>query len=268
MLQFFQGKPKSEKYGTDPENQSPDLRTSGTGLPTSGPGLGRRLFLKASALAGFLLCTPSSAWTFFSKQFQTRTVEKENFRFDPATGNVVWTDKKKSEPYYLIIDGLVEKPSRFSYAELKSLPQTVQASDFHCVEGWSVENVRWNGIRFQEISRRVNLKPEAKFAVFHSLGETGDKPGGLDHYIESFPVADLLDPKKECLLALSLDGKPLSHDRGAPLRVVSPFDLGYKGSKYVARIEFAKEARPGWWTLANPIYPVNAPVPSSRLRKK
>jgi DMSO/TMAO reductase YedYZ molybdopterin-dependent catalytic subunit len=225
------------------------------------------LFLKLCSFGGLLLLIPSSARAFFLKQFQTRTVEKEDFRFDPAKGLVVW-EKKGPEAYYLTVDGLVDKSSSFSYDSLKSFPQVVQTSDFHCVEGWSVENVRWGGIRFEEITKRVKPKPEARFAVFHSLGKTSDRPGGLDHYVESIPVAQLLDPGKACLLALSLDGKPISRDRGAPLRVVSPYDLGYKGSKYVTRIEFAKEARPGWWTLANPVYPVSAPVPTNRLRKK
>ena len=74
--------------------------------------------------------------------------------------------------------------------------------------------------------------------------------------------------KKECLLALSLDGKPLSHDHGAPLRVVSPYDLAYKSSKFVTRIHFSKSREPGWWTLANPVYPSEAPVPKSRLRQQ
>jgi DMSO/TMAO reductase YedYZ molybdopterin-dependent catalytic subunit len=65
-----------------------------------------------------------------------------------------------------------------------------------------------------------------------------------------------------------MNGKPLTHEHGAPLRLISPYDLGYKSIKYVTGIDFVKTAQPGWWTLANPIYPANAPVPASRLRKK
>jgi DMSO/TMAO reductase YedYZ molybdopterin-dependent catalytic subunit len=104
--------------------------------------------------------------------------------------------------------------------------------------------------------------------VFHALGNTSDRPEGMDHYVESFPLKDLVDPTRNYLLALDLDNKPLSDDHGAPLRIVAPYDIGYKSIKYVTRIEFTKESSPGWWTLANPIYPVNAPVPASRLRTK
>jgi len=70
------------------------------------------------------------------------------------------------------------------------------------------------------------------------------------------------------LLALDLDKNPLPLDRGAPMRLVCPYFLAYKSIKFVRMIEFSDRQQPGWWTLANPIYPVDAPVPKSRLRKK
>jgi len=201
------------------------------------------------------------------EKLQTRTVEKKTFRFDPQTGDVVY-DGGRREPYGLVVDGLVKEAVRFSYRQLLELPQTSQVSDFHCVEGWSVLDVGWKGIRFDEILRRVKPAREARFALFHALGETDYVAQGLNHYIESLPISDLVDPRKQILLALEIDGQPLSQQRGAPLRLVSPFDLAYKSTKYVTRIELTDRAVKGWWTLANPIYPVEAPVPPDRIRKK
>jgi len=229
--------------------------------------LPRRAFLKVAGWVGLVTSLPSLAWSYFVEKLQVRTVENDTFRFNPETGLVHSTEKKTEERYYLVIDGLVEKPLRLTYAELKSLPQIQQSSDFHCVEGWSVKDVRWGGFRFKEVMNKIKAKPEAKYVVFHSLGKTGSPASGVDHYIESFSVEELLEPKKECLLALSLDGKPLPHDHGAPLRVVSPYDLAYKSSKFVTRIEFTTKREPGWWTAANPAYPSEAPVPKDRLRK-
>jgi DMSO/TMAO reductase YedYZ molybdopterin-dependent catalytic subunit len=167
-----------------------------------------------------------------------------------------------------LIGGLVKNKVQLTYQELMKLHQVTQTSDFHCVEGWSVKDIQWGGIRFSEIVKIAKPQPEAKYVIFHSLGETDDPPKGQYNYVESFPLHHLLDPKKECLLAHSMNGKPLPHDHGAPLRVIAPHDMGYKNIKFVYRIDFAKEERPGWWTLANPVYPINAPVPASRLRKK
>ena len=227
----------------------------------------RRLFIKASAFFWLVLTIPKTAWSFFVRSFQTRTVEKEAFQFDPTSGIIHWKDKSSiNEPYELVVEGLVEKPRRFTYKDLQAFSQVVQASDFHCVEGWSVKNVVWGGFRFEEITKSVRPKREARYVVFHSLGKTSELAQGVDHYIECLPLAKLLDPQKKCLLALTIDGKPLTYERGSPLRVVSPYDLGYKGSKYVTRVLFTAEQISGWWTLANPIYKVDAPVPEKRLK--
>ena len=230
-------------------------------------GLGRRLFLKGAGLLGLMLGLPALAWSFAGRRFPVRTVERDDFRFDPDTG-LVKSGAGPDEPYRLVVDGLVETPVSLSYRDLRAMPQVEQVSDFHCVEGWSVHDVRWGGIRFEEILKKVKADPKAKYAVFHALGRTRSRPGGQSHYIESFPIKKLLRPEKECLLVLDMDGRPLPHEHGAPLRLISPYDLAYKSIKYVTRIELSRGSRKGWWTLANPIYPVVAPVPKHRLRKK
>ena len=229
--------------------------------------LTRRLLLKTAAFFWFVLAIPKTVWSFFVRELQTRTVENETFLFDPINGNIQWHSRPAvKEPYWLTVEGLVKEPKRFSYKDLQALPQVVQTSDFHCVEGWSVKDIRWGGIRFTEIAKAVKPKPKARYVIFHSLGKTRKLSQEVNHYVESLPLEKLLDPQKKCLLALNIDGKPLTFDRGSPLRVVSPYDLGYKGSKYVTRIVFSAEQTRGWWTRANPIYPVEAPVPVGRLK--
>jgi DMSO/TMAO reductase YedYZ molybdopterin-dependent catalytic subunit len=145
------------------------------GVENQGRRVGRGNFLKAS-LGGvaFLLTAPARGLAFFLRQFQTRTVEKENFSFAPRTGMVEWKGKR-SEPYQLRVGGLVEHPVKFSYAELRGLPRIVQGSDFHCVEGWSVEDARWGGLRFEEICRNVKIKAGAEYVIFHALEETSSQ---------------------------------------------------------------------------------------------
>jgi DMSO/TMAO reductase YedYZ molybdopterin-dependent catalytic subunit len=230
--------------------------------------LGRRILLKTAGVFAVLIAVPSTLWAFFTDKLGIRTVEKDTFDFEYASKSIFWKIKKEREPYCLIIGGLVKNKIQLTFRELIKLPQCTQTSDFHCVEGWSVKDIQWGGIRFEEIVKVAKPTPEAKYVIFHSLGETEDPPQGQYNYVECFALNHLLDPKKECLLAHTMDGKPLPHDHGAPLRVIAPYDMGYKNIKFVYRIDFAKEERPGWWTLANPIYPINAPVPVSRLRKK
>jgi hypothetical protein len=228
----------------------------------------RRKFLTTAPIISLLASLPSKLWAYFVPRLGVRTVEKNTFYFDNGSHFIVWKETSKREPYVLRVQGLVRNQLRISYQELLDLPQVNQTSDFHCVEGWSVKDILWHGVRFGEIVDLAEPLPEAKYVLFHALGETESEPRGQRHYVECLPLFHLLDPRKECLLALGMNHSPLPHDHGAPLRVIAPYDLGYKSIKFVYKIDFIDKQNPGWWTLANPIYPVDAPVPPSRLRIK
>lgn len=230
-------------------------------------GMTRRFFLKIAGGIIYMACIPSSIFGFFVKSLQVRTVEKTRFKFNAGKGLIEWETAVKEE-YRLIVDGLVEKPTSFSYADIRSFPRIAQVSDFHCVEGWSVKDLKWGGFRFKDILDRVKPSHDASHVLFHSLGLTESSPKGQSHYIESLPLSDLLDPKREILLVHTMDDQALPEDNGGPLRLIAPYDLGYKSIKFISRIEFIKGERPGWWTLANPIYTVGARVPENRLRTK
>lgn len=229
-------------------------------------GITRRLFLQILAGAAVFGRMADTAWAYFVRQFPVRTVEIEDFGFAAATG-MVTHERGPAEPYALVVDGLVGQPLRLSYADLLALPQDNQVSDFHCVEGWSVGELAWGGLRPATLADKAGPQPEARYVIFHSLGRTRSRPGGLDHYVECLPLADLRDPRLGYLLALTLAGAPLPLAHGAPLRLVCPYDLAYKGAKFVARLEFAASPVEGWWTRANGIYETFAPVEPGRLRR-
>jgi DMSO/TMAO reductase YedYZ molybdopterin-dependent catalytic subunit len=215
----------------------------------------------------FMANVPSSIYAYFVKKLPERTVERDRFTFNARKGLIEWKEGKQEE-YRLTVDGLVKEARTFSYRDLQSIPQSEQISDFHCVEGWSVPDIQWSGFQFKDILRLVEAKPQATHIVFHSFGKTSSSPDGQDHYIESFPISELVDPGREILLVLNMNQHPLPEEHGAPLRLIAPYDLAYKSIKFITRIEFAKDVRPGWWTLANPIYSIEARVPGERLRKK
>lgn len=227
----------------------------------------RRLFLKIVGGVIFMAAFPSSVYGFFVKSLPVRTVEKGRFKFNTDKGLIEW-EKGPAEEYRLVVDGLVKEPKSFSYAEIKAFTRVEQISDFHCVEGWSVKDLKWGGFRFREIMDRIEPDPAADHILFHSFGTTDYTPQGQTHYIESFPLSELLDPEREIIMVLTMDNQPLPEDNGGPLRVIAPYDLAYKCIKFVTRIEFIKGQRAGWWTLANPIYTIEARVPENRLRKK
>jgi DMSO/TMAO reductase YedYZ molybdopterin-dependent catalytic subunit len=229
-------------------------------------GMTRRAFLQLTGGTALMASIPSTAESSNIMTLPIRTVEKNKFKFDAINGIIEW--EKKKEPYRLIVDGLVKEPRSYSYSDIKSFVQVEQASDFYCVEGWSLKDLQWGGFRFKEIMNRIEPDKEATHVLFHSFGITESSPKGQNHYIESFPLSELLDPGRDILMALSADNRPLPEEHGGPLRLIAPYDLAYKGIKFISRIEFIKGARPGWWTLANPIYTIVARVPASRLRRE
>jgi DMSO/TMAO reductase YedYZ molybdopterin-dependent catalytic subunit len=137
--------------------------------------------------------------------------------------------------YVLTIDGEVEKPLRLSWDDFLKLPMVESVSDFHCVEGWSVLNCRWEGIRFKQIIELVKPKENAKYVAF----------GCADGYTTSLTLEELSGDN--VLLAYRLDGKPLEIGYGFPLRLVVPSKYAYKSALWVTRITFTLKKELGYW---------------------
>ena len=131
--------------------------------------------------------------------------------FDPAT-------------WRLKIGGMVEQPQELSYHQLRALPQASQVSDFHCVTGWTVNGVRWRGVRFKDLLAAAKPLPDAHALEFVSAEEP---------YVDYLTLDQAMLP--DVMLAWEMDGKPLLQEHGAPSRVVIPEMYGYKNVKWVAR---------------------------------
>ena len=199
---------------------------------------GRRAFLGVTAVGLSSLVWGRAAWQAVSglaapleavlppglvSGWRIYTVASTMPRFDPQT-------------WRLQIDGLVDRPLSLSYDELLALPGADQVSTFHCVTGWTVDNVHWRGVRFADLLAAAGPQPEARILTFTSA----ERP-----YADTltFDQAHLPD----VMLAYAMDGKPLSRPHGAPVRVVIPDMYGYKGVKWVERITLGLDAEPGYW---------------------
>ncbi len=136
----------------------------------------------------------------------------------------------------LEIDGLVERKLSLSYDMLLRLPRAEQVSTFHGVTGWTVDNVHWAGVRLKHLLELAQPLPEAKALRFVSM----EVP-----YTDSLTLKQALLP--DVMLAYELGGKPLSRPHGSPARVVIPEMYGYKGVKWLTRIELVAEQPTGYW---------------------
>lgn len=140
------------------------------------------------------------------------------------------------ETWELSIDGLVGSDLHISYKELLDLESHEQVSDFHCVEGWSVDKVKWKGVMLSVLFDKAGLKPDAAFATFHSAS-------GL--YSDSLSIIEALE--QDVMLAYMMYDEPLPLENGGPLRLVMPRMFGYKSVKWVNRITITKLQETGYW---------------------
>lgn len=146
------------------------------------------------------------------------------------------TPSFETSTWKLTIEGLVDKPIVIGYNELLELESEEQITDFHCVEGWSVDNVKWKGIRLKTLFNMVGLKPEAAFATFHSAS-------GI--YSDSLSITEALEP--DVMLAYMQNDEPIPEEQGRPLRLVMPRMFGYKNVKWVNRITLTGTQETGYW---------------------
>lgn len=107
----------------------------------------------------------------------------------------------------LEVGGAVAEQLALPLRELKTLPRAEVVADFHCVAGWSVTGLRWEGITF---------------AAFHRDVLASRAVGNATH-----------------VKFVGLDG-----DHGAPLRLISPGQYGFINTKHLWRIELLTAESP------------------------
>ncbi len=118
----------------------------------------------------------------------------------------------------LVIDGLVKRKLIYTYNELMSMDHVKLIRDFHCVTGWSVKQVVWKGVRLRELVKDY-ISSEVRWAYVY----------GLDGYIAVIPIEDFISD--DSILALKINGKPLTSGQGFSARVFVPHLYGWKSVK-------------------------------------
>jgi DMSO/TMAO reductase YedYZ molybdopterin-dependent catalytic subunit len=112
-----------------------------------------------------------------------------------------------------------------------------------CVEGWSAI-AWWAGLRFDDLLRTYPPMSQAKWALVESSVNL-DASGNPDPYYMSIDLATARHP--QTLLATHFNGRPLTVDHGAPLRLLVPLKLGLKNVKAITRITYVVEEPRDYW---------------------
>lgn len=135
----------------------------------------------------------------------------------------------------LEVGGLVATPLVFGYAELLSLPLRAFSKSFHCVTTWSIERPLWEGVPIKALADAAGVKQDARWVMFHCY----------DGYTAPIPVEDAVSA--DAIVALRLNGRPLTPEQGFPARPFVPHLYGWKSAKWLTRMEFIPEYEDGYW---------------------
>jgi DMSO/TMAO reductase YedYZ molybdopterin-dependent catalytic subunit len=133
------------------------------------------------------------------------------------------------------IFGLVENEVEFNLEEFLELRMVEVFSDIHCVTTWSRLNNTWDGVSTNEIKNLISILPEAKYVMVH----------GARGFSTNLSVDDFFS--EDVLFAVKHDGKDLTAEHGAPVRLVVPRLYFWKSAKWVTGVEFMVEDKPGFW---------------------
>ena len=142
----------------------------------------------------------------------------------------------------LEITGLVDNPFTLTWDQFLALPQVDETTDFHCVTTWSRFDNHWKGVRFKTLAELAVPRPEARFVLCTGYDFM---PGSFIPYTTNLPLARAVED--DVLLVHTWEGQPLPAEHGGPCRMITPKLYAWKGTKWIRRIEFLAEDRPGFW---------------------
>jgi sulfoxide reductase catalytic subunit YedY len=141
-----------------------------------------------------------------------------------------------SDTWKFAISGLVANPQTYSWSQFLEIPRKVQVSDFHCVTGWSVYHVTWEGIPLSQLLDAAKVDGKARFVKFYS---------GDGVYTDTLTLEQA--QMEDVIVAVLMDGKPIPQKLGGPVRLVVPKMYAYKSVKWLQGIELIEREHIGYW---------------------
>lgn len=136
------------------------------------------------------------------------------------------------EAWRLVLGGQ-GRTVRLSRPELMRLPLHSASLPIACVEGWSTADQWWRGVRLRDLAALVGYETGAAPDV---MVESLQRQGAFRR--AALRDNQVRDPRS--LLALYVNGEPLTADHGYPARIIVPAAPGVLNTKWVARMTFGE----------------------------
>jgi DMSO/TMAO reductase YedYZ molybdopterin-dependent catalytic subunit len=141
------------------------------------------------------------------------------------------------------IKGMVDRAVTLTYEQLAAMPIFEQYVTIACVSnevgGDLVGNAVWRGVHLREVLAMAGVRPGATQIVGRSV----------DGFTVGFPTEWAMDPSRDPMIALGMNGEPLPVEHGYPARLIVPGLYGYvSATKWLTEIELTTlEAFDAYW---------------------
>ncbi len=145
--------------------------------------------------------------------------------------------------WQLRVHGLVDREMTLSWDQLLAMPQFEQYCTIACVSnevgGNLVGNAKWTGIRLRDVLDLAGPTSAATQLVGRSV----------DGWTAGMPMSWVMDPDREPMIAVQMNGSPLPRSHGYPARLIVPGLFGYvSATKWLSELELTTwEAFNGYW---------------------
>jgi DMSO/TMAO reductase YedYZ molybdopterin-dependent catalytic subunit len=143
----------------------------------------------------------------------------------------------------LTVKGMVDREIELTYAELGALPLFEQYVTIACVSnrvgGDLVGNALWTGVGLRDVLAMAGVQSGATQIVGRSA----------DGWTAGFPTEHAMNPARDPMIALLMNGQPLPVEHGYPARLIVPGLFGYvSATKWLTEMELTTlEAFDGYW---------------------
>ena len=195
----------------------------------------RRAFLVSGAktVAGAVAAVLLGSWLWRDGAGSSQAAAAGNWQIYSITGTF---PNVSTAAYRLAVGGLVASGRTYRFQELLAVGPIRRLEPFHCVTGWVVSGVHWQGVSLERLMADVKPLPAARYIVFLSADGT---------YVDSLSLNEL--KTSGAFLATAMDGSLVPVVHGGPVRLVVPAMYGYKSVKWVKEIRLAASQPLGTW---------------------
>ncbi|MFI5613264.1 sulfite oxidase-like oxidoreductase [Amycolatopsis sp. NPDC051903] len=140
-----------------------------------------------------------------------------------------------TEDWSFTVDGLVDKPTSWTWDEIHALEPDRYEGAIHCVTTWSKFGMTFDGVSVDTLLELTGLSDDAAYVMARS--HTG--------YTTNLPIEDVVDGR--AWVVWDVNGSPLDAIHGGPARLLVPHLYFWKSAKWVSGLKFMAEDEQGFW---------------------